>query len=420
MFERFTERARRVLFFARYEASQLGSVSIETDHLLLGLIREGKGITGRLFTRAQLPLDGIRAVIEGRATGGAKFPTSVEIPFTAQTKRVLQHAAQEADRLLHNHIGREHLLLGILREEESAAAAILMQHGMRIEAVREDIVRLLNDRAFHDPAVVSREEPLSSSVAKDAGSGPSSFLEVRVSPATGAGLSITGRPGAWNAACDLRTLLSRISDCPMARVELPSWLDKGERYDFSIRYSPDQREEVRNRLMLAWIEAHFRISVTRESRAMDVYVLTAPQGLNPAVKGRPEESGGRVTSFGSMAFSVGGTPGELPALGSLPGHVSPPAAFMNAGLAGSITNIFAPGTTLAEFGQLLEQGLDRFVVDETGLNGRYDLQVTGEAKSTDELRERLRDQLGLVLTLGNRDVTMLVVRSTNGSNLRQE
>ena len=408
MFERFTERARRVLFFARYEASQLGSFSIETDHLLLGLIREEKGITGQLFRRAQFPVDGIRTAIEGRAKGRKKVPTSVEIPFTAQTKRVLQHAAEEADRLLHSHIGTEHLLLGILREEGSAAAAILMQHGMRVEAVREDIVRLVNDRA-----AVSREEP--PSLALD-GSGPSSFLEVRVSPAAGAGVSITARPGSWSAACDLRTLLSKICDCPMARIELPSWLDKGERHDFSMRYSPDQREEVRNRLMLAWIEAHFRITVAREARPMDVYVLTAPQGLSRSVKEVPEAGGG-IANVGSIGFAAGGTTGELPALGSLPEHVSPLAAFMKAGLA-SITNISAAGTTLAEFGQLLEQGLDRFVVDETGLNGRYDLQVTGEAKSADEFRERLRDQLGLVLAPANREVTMLVVRSTNGSDLR--
>src|SRR6476659_2660699 len=125
MFERYTERARRVLFFARYEASQLGSISIETEHLLLGLIREGKGLTSRIFARSHL---------------------SLEIPFSAETKRVLQFAAEEADRLLHNYIGTEHLLLGILREERSVAASILMEKGMRLHTVREDIVQLLNEK----------------------------------------------------------------------------------------------------------------------------------------------------------------------------------------------------------------------------------------------------------------------------------
>src|SRR5688572_29636761 len=111
VFERYTERARRVLFFARYEASQLGSIAIETEHLLLGLIREGKGLTSRIFARSHLSLENIRKDIEGRTVFREKVSTSVEIPFSAETKRVLGFAAEEADRLLHNYIGTEHLLL---------------------------------------------------------------------------------------------------------------------------------------------------------------------------------------------------------------------------------------------------------------------------------------------------------------------
>ncbi|HEX6322210.1 MAG TPA: ATP-dependent Clp protease ATP-binding subunit [Vicinamibacterales bacterium] len=146
MFERYTERARRVLFFARYEASQLGSISIETEHLLLGLIREGKGLTSRIFQRSHLSLETIRKEIEGRTIFKEKVSTSVEIPFSQETKRVLQHAAEEAERLMHNYIGTEHLLLGILREEQSVAATILMEKGMRLASVREDIVQLLNEK----------------------------------------------------------------------------------------------------------------------------------------------------------------------------------------------------------------------------------------------------------------------------------
>jgi len=146
MFERYTERARRVLFFARYEASQLGSISIETEHLLLGLIREGKGLTSRIFQRSHLSLESIRKEVEGRTVFREKVSTSVEIPFSAETKRVLQYAAEEADRLLHNYIGTEHLLLGILREERSVAASILLEKGMRLNSVRDDIVQLLNEK----------------------------------------------------------------------------------------------------------------------------------------------------------------------------------------------------------------------------------------------------------------------------------
>jgi ATP-dependent Clp protease ATP-binding subunit ClpC len=164
MFERYTERARRVLFFARYEATQLGSTSIESEHLLLGLIREGKGLTSRIFARSHLSLETIRKEIEGRTVFREKVPTSVEIPFSGETKRVLQFAAEEADRLLHTYIGTEHLLLGILREERSVAASILYEKGMRLASVRDDIVQLLNEKTA--PAR-PKETPLLAEFSRD-------------------------------------------------------------------------------------------------------------------------------------------------------------------------------------------------------------------------------------------------------------
>jgi ATP-dependent Clp protease ATP-binding subunit ClpC len=153
-----------VLFFARYEASQLGSISIETEHLLLGLIREGKGLTSRIFARSHLALETIRKEIEGRTVFREKVSTSVEIPFSAETKRVLNYAAEEADRLLHNYIGTEHLLLGILREERSVAASILTDKGMRLANVREDIVQLLNEKTTLTRA---KETPLLAEFSRD-------------------------------------------------------------------------------------------------------------------------------------------------------------------------------------------------------------------------------------------------------------
>jgi enamine deaminase RidA (YjgF/YER057c/UK114 family) len=163
MFERYTPRARRVLFNARYEAGQLGSVSIETEHLLLGLIREGKGLTSRIFARSHLSLENILKEIEGRTIFREKVSTSVEIPFTAETKRVLQSAADEADRLLHNYIGTEHLLLAILREEPSVAASILMDKGIRLDAVRDDIVQLLQEQTTLPRSLSDAEPDLRSS-----------------------------------------------------------------------------------------------------------------------------------------------------------------------------------------------------------------------------------------------------------------
>jgi len=164
MFERYTERARRVIFFARYEASQLGSSSIETEHLLLGLIREGKGLTSRIFGKSHLSMESLRKEIEGRALYRDKVSTSVDIPLSPESKRVLGFAGEEAERMLHNYIGTEHILLGLLREEKSLAAGILAEKGMRLSAVREEIVQLLNEKANVGKA---KETPLLSEFSRD-------------------------------------------------------------------------------------------------------------------------------------------------------------------------------------------------------------------------------------------------------------
>ena len=141
MFERYTEKARRVIFFARYEASQFGAPAIEPEHLLLGLMREDKTLTGRFFPRAQVSIESIRKEIEGRTLLREKISTSVELPLAPETKRVLHYAHEESDRLQHRHIGTEHLLLGLLREERSMAAEILYERGLRLNAVRDEIAR---------------------------------------------------------------------------------------------------------------------------------------------------------------------------------------------------------------------------------------------------------------------------------------
>ncbi|MBI4445649.1 MAG: ATP-dependent Clp protease ATP-binding subunit [Acidobacteria bacterium] len=139
MFEKYTEKARRVIFFARYEASQFGSRYIETEHVLLGLLREDKALTSRFFPRAEATLDGIRKQVESRTPSHEKVSTSVELPLSDESKRVLNYAAEEAERLLCNYIGTEHILLGLLREEKSVAASILYEKGLRLSRVREEL-----------------------------------------------------------------------------------------------------------------------------------------------------------------------------------------------------------------------------------------------------------------------------------------
>ena len=144
MFERYTEQARRALFFARYEAFQVGSAFIETEHLLLGLFHEEQSPTVRVFARANLSVDDVRREIDARTARRIVTSQSNEVPFSDEAKSVLAYAAQEADRLLHQHIGTEHLLLGLFREERGMAATILAEQGLRIATVRDQIVEMLS------------------------------------------------------------------------------------------------------------------------------------------------------------------------------------------------------------------------------------------------------------------------------------
>jgi ATP-dependent Clp protease ATP-binding subunit ClpC len=138
MFERYTESARRSLFFARYEVTQLGSISIEPEHLLLGLLRDSRAISVLVATS----LEGLRAEIEKHVVVTEKVSTSVEVPFSAGATRVLQFAAPEADGMRHAYIGSEHLLLGVLREEQSVAASALAGRGVRLRDVRCEVEKL--------------------------------------------------------------------------------------------------------------------------------------------------------------------------------------------------------------------------------------------------------------------------------------
>ena len=137
MFERYTEKARRVIFFARYEASQYGSPYIESEHLLLGILREDKALTNR-FLRNDASVESIRKQIDARTVIREKVSTSVDLPLSNDGKRILAYAAEEAERLAHKHIGTEHLLLGILREEKTFAAQILAERGVELAQVRAD------------------------------------------------------------------------------------------------------------------------------------------------------------------------------------------------------------------------------------------------------------------------------------------
>jgi ATP-dependent Clp protease ATP-binding subunit ClpC len=141
MFARYTEKARRAIFFARYEASRLGSSHIEAEHVLLGLFREDKKLLER-FLRPGSSVETLRSEVEHRLPSSqGKAPSSIDMPLSAECKRVLAYAQEEAERLSHEDIDTTHLLAGLVREQDSLAAQILGEAGVSLSMVREELSR---------------------------------------------------------------------------------------------------------------------------------------------------------------------------------------------------------------------------------------------------------------------------------------
>ena len=136
MFERFTERAWRCIYFARQSASEYGSQTIETEHLLLGLLREDADVIGR-FLLSKTAND-IRAEVEKRIAQ-RNVSTSIDPPLSLYCKRTIAYAAEEAERLSHRHINTDHLLIGVVREEDGMAGQILRSAGLTVAAMRRQV-----------------------------------------------------------------------------------------------------------------------------------------------------------------------------------------------------------------------------------------------------------------------------------------
>ncbi len=158
MNDKFTERVRKVIFLAREEASRLQHDSIGTEHLLLGLLREGEGIAATVLGNLGLDLDAIRQQVENRVAHTGGTLTIGEIPFTANARRVLELAVDEARQMGHNYVGTEHLLLGLIREGEGVAAKVLLDMGVDRKKIREETLKLLGGHP-NSPQQDSEERP---------------------------------------------------------------------------------------------------------------------------------------------------------------------------------------------------------------------------------------------------------------------
>jgi ATP-dependent Clp protease ATP-binding subunit ClpA len=153
MYDRFTDRARKVLEFAKQEAQRLEHQFLGTEHILLGLAKEGSGVAANVLKNLDIDLQKIRLEVE-KMVPGPISTISGRFPQTPRAKKVIEFAIDEARRLTHKYVGTEHLLLGLLREQEGAGAQVLMNMGLRLDLVRQEVLKLLG------PAMQVRGESL--------------------------------------------------------------------------------------------------------------------------------------------------------------------------------------------------------------------------------------------------------------------
>ena len=146
MFERFTDRARRVVVLAQEEARMLNHNYIGTEHILLGLIHEGEGVAAKALESLGIALEGVRQQVEEIIGQGQQAPSG-HIPFTPRAKKVLELSLREALQLGHNYIGTEHILLGLIREGEGVAAQVLQKLGADLNRVRQTVIQILSGYA---------------------------------------------------------------------------------------------------------------------------------------------------------------------------------------------------------------------------------------------------------------------------------
>ncbi|MCW2525937.1 MAG: ATP-dependent Clp protease ATP-binding protein, partial [Pseudonocardiales bacterium] len=150
MFERFTDRARRVVVLAQEEARMLNHNYIGTEHILLGLIHEGEGVAAKALESLGISLEAVRQQVEEIIGQGQQAPSG-HIPFTPRAKKVLELSLREALQLGHNYIGTEHILLGLIREGEGVAAQVLVKLGADLNKVRQQVIQLLNGYQSKEP-----------------------------------------------------------------------------------------------------------------------------------------------------------------------------------------------------------------------------------------------------------------------------
>lgn len=150
MLERFTDRARKLMAFANQEAQRFNSEYIGTEHLLLGLVKEGSGVGANVLKNLDIDLRKIRLEVEKLIKTGPELITMGKLPHTVRAKKVIEYAIEEAKNLQHNYIGTEHILLGLIRDTDGIGGLVLLGQGVKLDTTRDAIINLLGMSTVED------------------------------------------------------------------------------------------------------------------------------------------------------------------------------------------------------------------------------------------------------------------------------
>jgi uncharacterized protein (TIGR03435 family) len=390
MFNRFTSRALQVLFYARSQVSQLGSSAVEPEHILLGVLDEGKGLASRILARTSGTLDDFRSDIVRRLTRRETISESDDIPFSASCERVLQCAGEEADRLLHNAIGTEHLLLGLLREERSVAAEVLAARGLRIEAVREAIVELLSSGEQPEPPGPP-PTPANTYQWPEIPFVPSRTVHILYSGIRSQQPPVINHAGPVFSAYGftMKDIIVRAWEANRWHVDMTFGFNDDTRFDFLMVLPQEETTGSCLGLLKSAIGQHFDVDVKIEKCRRDVYVLTNTNSSGQMLRRYPDPEPG--TGCALVAFSV--------FMGRSPNApMFPLDAF-------SVHSV--PFLVLVNW---FEEILDGQVIDETGLPGIYGFELKKRVNTPEAFMQLLADEAGLVITQQQRELPTLIVR----------
>ncbi len=390
MFDRFTLPVLQVLYLARSQVSHLGSSAVEPEHILLGVLDGSRGLGNRILARTGNAHNELRSEIVSRLTRGEKVPESQEIPFSASSERVLQYAAEEADRLSQKYIGTEHLLLGMLREERSVAAEVLMTRGLTIESIRAAIVELLSAGEQPEPPGPP-PTPANTYEWPQIPFVPSRTVHILHSGMRWPQEPVINHAGTVFSAYGftLEDIIVRAWEGNRWHVDITPGLRDDARFDFLMVLPQEETTATRLGLLKSAIEQHFGVHVSRERRMRDAYVLTNTDARGQMLRRYPDPEPG--TAFSNVAFSVFvGRSKDAPMfpLDGFAVHSMPFVFLVN----------------------WLEEILGGQVIDETGLTGIYGFELKEHVTTPEALIQLLRDDAGLVIAREQRRISTLIVR----------